>query len=246
MNRLTHFFTSLITLFTLSIIPLQVFSQTENKDQNTPPKMAMEVIVTDHQNNPREGEKIIFVDNESKKEFSGVTKENGKFDIKLPGGRTYIAKIAGVGEQQKYQTFTMPKAREGQSYGKTRFTIKYEPPKVYTLDNVYFDVGKAKLRDKSFTELNELVDYMKRKKNIEIEIAGHTDNTGSKEDNLKLSQRRASRVKKYLINKGIDARRIKAKGYGEDQPVAGNNTKEGRQKNRRTEVRIIGESYSPN
>jgi len=87
---------------------------------------------------------------------------------------------------------------------------------------------------------------MKRRKNIEVEIAGHTDNTGSEEDNLKLSQRRADRVKKYLINEGIDARRIKAKGYGENQPVAGNNTKEGKQKNRRTEVRIIGESYSPN
>ncbi|MGM0497398.1 MAG: OmpA family protein [Bacteroidota bacterium] len=246
MNRYIQIYTGLIAFLLLFSMPYKVFSQTEDNNQETPRKMAMEVIVTDHQNNPRQGEKIIFVDNESKKEFSGVTNESGKFDIKLPGGRTYIAKIAGVGEQQKYQTFEMPEAKEGQSYGTTRFTIKYEPPKVYTLDNVYFDVGKANLRDKSFAELNELVDYMKRRKNIEIEIAGHTDNTGTKEDNQKLSQRRADRVKKYLISKNIDARRIKAKGYGEDQPVAGNNTKEGRQKNRRTEVRIIGESYSPN
>jgi len=246
MNRFVQLYTGLIAFFVLLSIPLHVFSQTEKENQRTSRKITMEVIVTDHQNNPRQGEKIIFVDNESKKEFSGVTDEGGKFEIKLPGGRTYIAKIEGVGQEQKYQTFTMPEVKEGQSYGKTRFTIRYEPPKVYTLDNVYFGVGKAKLRKESFAELNELVNYMKRRKNIEVEIAGHTDNTGSEEDNLKLSQRRADRVKKYLINEGIDARRIKAKGYGENQPVAGNNTKEGKQKNRRTEVRIIGESYSPN
>jgi len=246
MDRHIQIYTVLTAFLILLGIPLHLFSQTENNDQKASRTITMEVIVTDHQNNPRQGEKIIFVDNESKKEFSGVTDESGKFEIKLPGGRTYIAKIEGVGQEQKYQTFTMPEVKEGQSYGKTRFTIKYEPPKVYTLDNVYFDIGKANLRKASFTELNELVSYMKRRKNIEIEIAGHTDNTGAKKDNLKLSQQRADRVKKYLINKGIDARRINAKGYGENQPVAGNNTKEGRQKNRRTEVRIISESYSPN
>jgi len=246
MKLLINTFTQPIAVLILFSIPLHVFSQTEKSNQKASQKITMEVIVTDHQNNPRQGEKIIFVDNESNKEFSGITDEGGKFEIKLPGGRTYIAKIEGVGQEQKYQTFTMPEVKEGQSYGKTRFTIKYEPPKVYTLDNVYFDVGKANLREESFKELNELVDYMNRRKNIEIEIAGHTDNTGSKEDNLKLSQRRADRVKKYLINEGLDARRINAKGYGENQPVAGNNTKEGRQKNRRTEVRIISESYSPN
>jgi len=245
MKLLINTFTQPIAFLILFSIPAHVFSQTEKNVQKASQKITMEVIVTDHQNNPRQGEKIIFVDNESNKKFSGITNEGGNFEIKLPGGRTYIAKIEGVGQEQKYQTFSMPEVKEGQTYGKTRFTIKYEPPKVYTLDNVYFDVGRARLREASYTELNELVNYMMRRKNIEIEIAGHTDNTGSKEDNLKLSQRRADRVKKYLINKGIDARRIKAKGYGENQPVAGNNTKEGRQKNRRTEVRIIGESYSP-
>ena len=227
----------ILTVFLLnSLLIHQIYSQ-EGKTENGQ-KISMEVLVVDYQNNPRDGEKIIFVDKATQKEYSGVTNEEGTFNIKLPGGKTYLAKIEGVGTEQDYQTFTMPKPKEGQVMGTTRFTIKYDPPKVYTLDNVYFDVGKATLREESYSELNELVDYMKRREDIRVEIAGHTDNTGSKEDNLKLSQRRAEKVEDYLISKGIDARRIDPKGYGEDQPIATNKTKEGRQKNRRTEVHI--------
>jgi outer membrane protein OmpA-like peptidoglycan-associated protein len=229
---------SLLTVILLnSLFPGLLYSQ-EDKTVSQQ-KVSMEVLVVDYQNNPREGEKIIFVDTGTQKEYSGVTNEEGTFTIKLPGGKTYLAKIEGVGTEQDYQTFTMPQPKEGQVMGTTRFTIKYDPPKVYTLDNVYFDVGKATLRKESYAELNELVDYMKRREDIRVEIAGHTDNTGSKEDNLKLSQRRAEKVEDYLISKGIDARRIDPKGYGEDQPIASNKTKEGRQKNRRTEVHII-------
>ncbi len=219
----------------------KIYSQEDKDEQKTPQKLGMEVLVVDHQDNPREGEKIIFVDQESQREYSGITNEEGKFKIKLPGGRTYKAKIEGIGMKQDYQTFTMPDPGKGQVMGTSRFKIKYEPPKVYTLDNVYFDVGKATLREESYAELDELVNYLKRREDIRVEIAGHTDNTGTKEDNLKLSQRRAERVEDYLISKGIDARRIDPKGYGEDQPIASNKTKEGRQKNRRTEVHIISE-----
>ena len=127
-------------------------------------------------------------------------------------------------------------------FSKSQFLIKYDPPKVYTLDHVYFDVNKASLRKASFSELDELVSYLKRREHIRVEIAGHTDNVGSKEANQELSERRAKRVKQYLLKKGIAADRVKAKGYGEDRPVAGNNSKEGRQKNRRTEVHILGSS----
>jgi len=89
--------------------------------------------------------------------------------------------------------------------------------------------------------LNDLVEVMKLKPAMVIEIGGHTDNTGSKEINLKLSQGRADAVRNYLIQKGIPATRVTAKGYGDTQPVADNSTDEGRTKNRRTEVTVIKE-----
>ena len=79
---------------------------------------------------------------------------------------------------------------------------------------------------------------------MEIEIAGHTDNIGSEESNMKLSQARAEAVRNYLISKGIKPERITAKGYGDTQPIAyntnpdGSDNPAGRQQNRRTEARI--------
>src|SRR6056297_1365434 len=232
-------FQKLVTILFVSV-PLFLSAQEEEKKEQEPKKMMMEVIVTDYEKNPKQGEKIIFTDTVSKQQYSGITNEQGKFTIGLPGGSTYLAKIKGVGSEKSYQVFSIPKLQKNRNYGKSQFIIQYEPPKVFTLDEVYFDVNKASLRSQSFAELNELVSFMNRKKNVRIEIAGHTDSTGEEEDNMKLSQRRADRVKQYLVKKGIDANRIEAKGYGESQPVADNRTKQGRQKNRTTEVRIIG------
>ena len=117
--------------------------------------------------------------------------------------------------------------------------VKFEPARSYRLDNVYFDVGKFTLRPESFAELDELVSYMKWKENEKIEIGGHTDNVGSNTDNLKLSQQRAEAIRQYLIKKGIQPSRVIAKGYGASEPVADNSTDDGRQKNRRTEVKIL-------
>ena len=120
-------------------------------------------------------------------------------------------------------------------------TIKYEPAKTITLENVYFDFNKSSLKDASFKSLDELVDFMKLKTTLVIEIAGHTDNIGDKNYNKTLSQARAESVRNYLIKKGIAPERIVAKGYGDEQPIAENDDENGRQQNRRTEVRIISE-----
>jgi outer membrane protein OmpA-like peptidoglycan-associated protein len=87
--------------------------------------------------------------------------------------------------------------------------------------------------------LEELVNYLKNKDGIRVEIAGHTDNVGNDADNTKLSQQRAETIRNYLIKKGISPTRVVAKGYGAAEPVADNDTDEGRQLNRRTEVRIL-------
>ncbi len=81
---------------------------------------------------------------------------------------------------------------------------------------------------------------MKDVPGLKIELSGHTDNTGSAQNNLKLSQDRAEAVVNYLSSKGVSKDRITAKGYGSDRPVDSNNTATGRQNNRRTEFEITG------
>jgi outer membrane protein OmpA-like peptidoglycan-associated protein len=241
MHNIKFLFSGLLAFFILAGNVHSLKAQTDKTKQETTPKMPMEVLVTDPQDNPRQGEEIVFEDTLSGDKYSGITNEKGKFEVKLPGGSTYLIKIKGIGQEQKYQVFSLPELQPGRRYGKSRFIIKYQPPKYFTLDNVYFDVNKATLREKSYAELNELLEYMNRRKSVRVEIAGHTDSSGDDEYNQELSRRRAERVKQYLVSKGISSSRIEAKGYGESRPVADNNTKKGKQKNRRTEVHIISE-----
>jgi OmpA-OmpF porin, OOP family len=191
--------------------------------------------VTDMNNKPRSGDRIEFVSVKTKSIHLGISDINGGFEIQLQVGDTFEIKIKGIGTDQDY--YTLPITTTG-TYD---LSIQYEPPKIYTLGNVYFDTGKSTLKPESFTELNELVEVMRLKTKMVVEIAGHTDDIGDDTDNLKLSQGRADSVKKYLISRGISPSRIIAKGYGDTQAVVLNDSDENRQKNRRTEVRIIKE-----
>jgi outer membrane protein OmpA-like peptidoglycan-associated protein len=106
-------------------------------------------------------------------------------------------------------------------------------------DNLEFATGKDIIKATSFTSLNELAELMKKKKEWKIKISGHTDNQGNPATNMKLSQKRAEAVKKYLVSKGISAKRIKTEWFGQTKPVGDNKTEEGRQKNRRVEMLIV-------
>ena len=86
--------------------------------------------------------------------------------------------------------------------------------------------------------MRNLVEIMKCYPSLELKIGGYTDNTGDAAHNLKLSQERANSTKAELIALGVAASRLAAEGYGEQFPVAGNDTEEGRQRNRRTDVSI--------
>jgi outer membrane protein OmpA-like peptidoglycan-associated protein len=110
---------------------------------------------------------------------------------------------------------------------------------VIELNNVFFDFNKATLRNESITELRHMIKFMQEYPKLKIEISGHTDSVGTDEANRKLSQGRAESVREYLVSHGVHASRITAQGYGASKPVAPNATEEGRQRNRRTEFRII-------
>ncbi|SOD17988.1 OmpA family protein [Pedobacter xixiisoli] len=105
------------------------------------------------------------------------------------------------------------------------------------ISNLEFDLGKATIRSKSYETLNRVAALLVEK-NFSLKLAGHTDITGSRELNLRLSKERAESVKAYLVSQGANASRIEATGYGPDQPIATNKTAAGRQQNRRVEFTL--------
>ncbi len=112
--------------------------------------------------------------------------------------------------------------------------------KVTMAADAHFDFDKSVLKPEGKAKLDDLVGKLKAV-NLEVIIAiGHTDSIGSDAYNKKLSQRRADAVKAYLVSKGIEANRIYTEGKGESQPIADNKTKEGRAKNRRVEIEVVG------
>jgi OmpA-OmpF porin, OOP family len=106
------------------------------------------------------------------------------------------------------------------------------------LKSVLFVQTKTELLPESYDELDLVVSFLKSNPNVKIELAGHTDNRGVHSDNIRLSQERVNTVKKYLVSKGIDGKRIAGKGYGGTKPIASNDTEETRQMNRRVEFTI--------
>ncbi|RZU02653.1 outer membrane protein OmpA [Rivibacter subsaxonicus] len=112
--------------------------------------------------------------------------------------------------------------------------------KVTYAADAFFDFDKYNLKPEGKAKLDDLVSKMGGL-NLEVIIAvGHTDNIGTKEYNQKLSERRANTVKEYLVSKGIEKNRVYTEGKGLTQPVADNKTSEGRAKNRRVEVEVVG------
>jgi outer membrane protein OmpA-like peptidoglycan-associated protein len=105
------------------------------------------------------------------------------------------------------------------------------------LKGVTFEPGRSKLRPDSYTILDLVATSMMNNPDINVEIAGYTDNTGTIATNVRLSQARADAVRTYLAGKGVSPAKMVAKGYGPDSPIASNATREGREQNRRVELR---------
>jgi outer membrane protein OmpA-like peptidoglycan-associated protein len=123
------------------------------------------------------------------------------------------------------------------NYDKSIFT-NYDPVGTVVFKNIEFDFGKATIKQESLPVLNEIAQALKDNDKIEIIIRGHTDDVGTTEYNLKLSEKRAIAVKDELIKNGISYKRLKAVGYGKSLPLVANDSEENRKKNRRTEFVI--------
>jgi outer membrane protein OmpA-like peptidoglycan-associated protein len=186
--------------------------------------------------------------------------QNGEFVIILPGGGryAYFAEKPGyMGESEHvdltedlgYREYALdivlypiPQAPEvvvEEPEPPVLVPVEPEVVAVIRMNNIFFDFDKATLRSESRLELDRWVRMLNENPAISLEIAGHTDSIGTEAYNQKLSERRAQSVRDYLIAQGIDQGRLVAMGFGELQPVAANDTEEGRQRNRRVEVKIL-------
>ena len=107
------------------------------------------------------------------------------------------------------------------------------------INNIFFEYDKYELLPESFPELDHLVVFLKENEDTKVEIAGHTDDKGSENYNIQLSEKRAQAIINYLVSSGCNKNNLIAKGYGELVPIATNETDEGRAKNRRVELRFL-------
>jgi outer membrane protein OmpA-like peptidoglycan-associated protein len=108
----------------------------------------------------------------------------------------------------------------------------------YAFDNLEFETGKDKIKQRSYISMDGLASLLKEK-GYGLKIDGHTDNVGNPEFNMDLSRKRAEAVKAYLIDKGVNGAKLETEGFGLTKPIADNKTAEGRQKNRRVEMNVI-------
>jgi OmpA-OmpF porin, OOP family len=191
-------------------------------------------------NQPKNNELVVFRSQKNSNEYQAISDSNGKFSTQLPAGDKYDIYIMGFKDSVSQNVLEIPPLAPN-TFFKTPFTVnlQFDPPKIFVLEDVEFDFGKSFLRPSSYPTLDDLVDYLTRKPNERIEIGGHTDNVGSDAKNLVLSLERAKSIVEYLVSKGISNDRLVAKGYGAEEPIEDNGTEEGRQKNRRTEVKIL-------
>lgn len=187
------------------------------------------------------GANIEIVDNEKDEVVSTTTSNasTGKYLISLPSGKNYGINVKAENYLFHSENFQIPATTGYQEIVKDILLNKMEVGQKVVLKNIFFDYAKATLRKESYPELNRLLKLLTDFPNLKIEVSGHTDNKGSLKTNTVLSENRANAVADYLIANGIDKARLTYKGYAYFQPIATNDTDEGRQQNRRVEFKVI-------
>ncbi|MCB1173836.1 MAG: ankyrin repeat domain-containing protein [Leptospiraceae bacterium] len=191
---------------------------------------------------PDPGVDCTLVDTKGGDEIKGRTDSKGQFKDTVTKGHAYAMSCDKFGRQIAFPAPMQIKETPRPLVHKQvlQITVLLDYKRKQTL-KVNFASGSAKIVPQPNPELDRYFKYMEDNPDMKVELAGHTDSQGSDAYNMDLSRRRAKSCREYLINKGIDPKRIIAKGYGETEPIATNNTPAGRAKNRRMEAREIVE-----
>lgn len=204
---------------------------------------AMRLFVTNPDTGPIPGIVIKMTAPNGQSYYTGETDSHGYGEVLVPIGQRYEMEYLSLGRRNTTASVEVPNGPRQD----IRLTLRYRrwrpPPEEpdertpgFVLNGIEFDTGRATIRQESFPRIDRVVEYMTHRRSARIRISGHTDNVGNPRRNQRLSEQRAEAVREYLIEHGIDGGRIEAVGFGDQQPVASNDTEEGRQQNRRIEA----------
>ena len=182
--------------------------------------------------------KVDFTLKPEKKSSYSVDATEGKFELEIGNLGWYLLAASAEGFLSTTDSIGF-NSDDLSPLSKDLFLEPIEVGLTVRLKNIYFDFNKTSLKPESFAELNKVVNFLDQNPTVEIEISGHTDNKGSDEYNLTLSQGRSQAVVDYLASQGIGTNRLTAKGYGESKPVETNDTEDGRAINRRVEFTVL-------
>jgi len=187
--------------------------------------------------------KLLQIDNALEIASTISDYKDGEYLLVLPLGNEFAFHVAEPGYLFFSENFALENLyksnNELQSYLLDIPLQPIEKGRKVILKNVFFDTDMFVLNPKSYTELNQLVQFLNLNPTAKIEIGGHTDNTGTAEHNKTLSENRAKTVYEYLVKQGIAASRLSYFGYAHAQPIATNDTDAGKALNRRTEFKIV-------
>ena len=207
------------------------------KSQRPKPVVLVSGRVLDKKTNKPVAAEIVYEDLTTGKP-AGLARSDaktGEYQIALPGGQNF----GYVGRANGYfgvsANLDLTKLNQFREIKKDLYLAPREVGAIVRLNNLFFDFNKADLKPESYPELARVLTYLKQNPKLELEINGHTDSVGTDVFNLELSKRRAQAVVDYLTSKGAEPARLTMKSFGEDQPIAPNNTEEGRAENRRVE-----------
>jgi outer membrane protein OmpA-like peptidoglycan-associated protein len=203
------------------------------------------IVITGTVTNAKTTDKVgayVMIEDLDTQELIAINKSNattGKYVVVLPGGRNYSVSANKEGYFFYSQSFDVPKKVHYQEIVKDIDLKPIEKGTKVVINNIFFETGKATLTPQSYLELEKAIDLLRTNPTMVIEVGGHTDNVGDDATNMKLSHDRAKAVRDFLVSRGIASERAQAKGYGESNPIASNDTDDGRKANRRTEFIIL-------
>jgi len=168
-----------------------------------------------------------------------MTGTDGFYRARIPEPGIYGVEINATGYLYYLDILDLSGLNPDEPAERNFYLQKIEVGTKVVLDNIYFETGKSVLTPNSYEALDQVVRFLENNQSVRLEISGHTDNTGSLRINTRLSEARAKSVVDYIVNKGINPGRLEYKGYADSQPVAENDTAEGREMNRRVEFKVL-------